>query len=83
MAEKGQGDVSDIYITATLDENIGMATDKEFAGNQYYAPKKVGKYFHYTIALQTITLSDFKEKYIDEFVSDILDYLPYENDEEE
>lgn len=77
------GDVSDIYITATLDENIGMATDEKFAGNKYYAPAKVGAFYHYTVALQTIDLADFKEKYIDEFVSDILDYLPYENDEEE
>jgi hypothetical protein len=52
------------YIASYIDVSLGMATATEFAGNDYFMPKDSN--------LNIISIKDFKRKYIDPFIVNIV-----------
>jgi len=61
-----QGHYSPVYIPAVLDASLGVATDKEFAGNLYYYPDSRKE------SLMQISTLEFYQKNIRSFIQDIL-----------
>lgn len=54
------------YIPFIQDKVTAMATNEEFAGNTYFLPENS--------TLKNIEVDEFKEKYIEPFVKNIIDY---------
>jgi hypothetical protein len=55
-----------IYIPTVLDAALGLATDTEFAGYDYYQNPDLG--------LQKISTEDFKRKYLNAFLEHVIEY---------
>ena len=57
-----------IYVPVSLEYSLGVATDTEFAGNDYFYNDKDG------IGLKKISIREFDDKYIKPFIQNIIDY---------
>lgn len=53
------------HICSYVDIDLGMASDTEFAGNEYFLPENSN--------LKIISVDKFKQKYIDPFIVNIID----------
>lgn len=56
--------VETFYLASYIEFTIALATEKEFAGNNYFLPKDSN--------LKEISVKDFKRKHIDPFIVNIL-----------
>lgn len=59
-------DLPNIYLPPVLQIALAMATDEEFAGNPYF--------YDTTRILKQIEIADFKAKYLDRFIQQIIHY---------
>lgn len=59
-------DLPNIYLPPVLQIALAMATDEEFAGNPYF--------YDNTRYLKKIEISEFKAKYLDRFIQQIIHY---------
>lgn len=63
--ESSDKNIPKFYITFILKQKIAMATDYEFAGNEYFLPRQN--------SLTVISVESFYEKYINPFIKNIRD----------
>ncbi|WP_046759226.1 hypothetical protein [Kordia jejudonensis] len=56
--------IQTFYLSSYIDVTLAMATDTEFAGNEYFLPEDS--------KLNVISVKDFKRKYIDPFIVNIV-----------
>lgn len=65
--ESSDPDIPKIYIPICVDNNLCMATDTEFTGNDYY-------YLDEAPNLEKIPISVFSEKYLEPFIQTIINH---------
>lgn len=56
--------ITTFYLSSYIEMNLAMATDTEFAGNEYFLPEQSN--------LKVINVKEFKKKYIDPFIINII-----------
>lgn len=56
--------ITTFYLSSYIEMSLAMATDTEFAGNEYFLPEQS--------TLKVISVKEFKKKYIDPFIINII-----------
>lgn len=66
--ESSNAAIPKIYIPTYINHNLGIATDTEFTGNDYFYDQQA------EIGLVKVTIDEFNKKYLEPFISTIIAY---------